>query len=77
MHFINFILRCNIFILKTRKSCNQGNYDNYTVADMVAVGAWLHQQAGLLASEDVSEMGVDGVTLAEYIKKTIRVSCGV
>ena len=50
---------------------SQGDYENYSIADMVAVGAWLHQQAGILATKDVSEMGVDGVVLAEYIKKTI------
>ncbi len=51
---------------------SQGDYTKYSVADMVALAAWLHQQAGILAVEDVSEMGVDGVTLADYIVKAIK-----
>ncbi len=47
----------------------QGDFSLYSVADMVAVGAWLHQQGGILAVKDVTQMGVDGVTLSQYITK--------
>lgn len=39
--------------------------------DIVATSAWLHQQAGILAAEDYTELGVDGVTLSNYISKVI------
>jgi NAD(P)H-hydrate epimerase len=39
--------------------------------DIVATAAWLHQQAGILACQDRSELGVDGVTLAEYVFRVI------
>lgn len=39
--------------------------------DIVATSAWLHQQAGILATKNRSELGVDGVTLSEYILKVI------
>ena len=49
----------------------QGNYDLYSVADMVAVAAWLHQQGGILAAQDVTEIGVDAVVLSDYLIKAI------
>lgn len=49
----------------------QGDFSLYPVAEMVAVGAWLHQQAGILAVQDFSEMGVDGVRLTDYISKML------
>ena len=33
----------------------------------VATAAWLHAQAGILAAQERTELGVDGVTLAQYI----------
>jgi len=33
----------------------------------VAIAGWLHAQAGILAAQERSELGVDGVTLAQYI----------
>jgi NAD(P)H-hydrate epimerase len=40
--------------------------------DIVATSAWLHQQGGILASKQRSELGVDGVTLSKYILKVIQ-----
>lgn len=49
----------------------QGNYELYSVAEMVALGAWLHQQGGILAAQEYTELGVDAVVLANYITKAI------
>jgi NAD(P)H-hydrate epimerase len=49
----------------------QGNYQLYSVADMVALGAWLHQQGGILATQELTELGVDPVILTQYITKAI------
>ena len=49
----------------------QGDYQSYSLADMVAVAAWLHQQGGVLAVQDVTELGVDGIVLSNYITKAI------
>ena len=39
--------------------------------DIVASGAWLHQQGGILAAQNRSQLGVDGVSLSEYILQVI------
>lgn len=39
--------------------------------DIVATSAWLHQQGGILAVKERSQLGVDGVTLSEYILKFV------
>ena len=33
----------------------------------VATAAWLHAQAGILAAQERTELGVDGVTLSQYL----------
>lgn len=38
---------------------------------VVSLSAWLHQRGALLASQDLSILGVDGVTLSQYILKAI------
>ena len=43
-----------------------------SLLDTVAVAAWLHAQAGILAAGDRTELGVDGTTLAEYILQAIK-----
>ena len=40
--------------------------------NIVATGAWLHQQAGIFAAKDRTELGVDGITLSEYVFKVIK-----
>jgi NAD(P)H-hydrate epimerase len=39
--------------------------------NIVATSAWLHQQAAILAAKERTELGVDGVTLAEFILKAL------
>ena len=39
--------------------------------DIVASAAWLHAQAGILAAQNRTELGVDGTTLAEYILQAV------
>lgn len=39
--------------------------------NVVAIAAWLHAQAGILAALDKTELGVDGVILAQYINQAI------
>ncbi len=41
------------------------------ISKIVAVCAWLHQQGGILAAKHRTEMGVDGVTLSEYINEAL------
>lgn len=51
----------------------QSNLISQPLINIVASGAWLHQQAGILAAEDYTEMGVEGVTLAKYLRRAINV----
>ncbi|PSF38581.1 bifunctional ADP-dependent NAD(P)H-hydrate dehydratase/NAD(P)H-hydrate epimerase [Aphanothece hegewaldii CCALA 016] len=37
----------------------------------VAIAAWLHSQAGIKAAKDKTELGVDGITLAQYINLAV------
>ncbi|NEO36195.1 MAG: NAD(P)H-hydrate dehydratase [Moorea sp. SIOASIH] len=39
---------------------------------VVATAAWWHAQAGILAAQDRSELGVDGGTLAEFLMAVVR-----
>ncbi|WP_424099076.1 NAD(P)H-hydrate dehydratase [Moorena producens] len=39
---------------------------------IVATAAWWHAQAGILAAQERSELGVDGVTLAEFLMTVVR-----
>lgn len=47
---------------------------SHSMGEIVAVGGCLHQQAGILASEDLTELGVDGVTLSRYLVQSIKKS---
>jgi ADP-dependent NAD(P)H-hydrate dehydratase / NAD(P)H-hydrate epimerase len=49
----------------------QINLTQHPIEEVVATAAWLHQQGGILAAKDYTQMGVDGVTLANYINKAI------
>ena len=46
--------------------------ENTNLLDVVASAGWLHAQAGVLAAKDRTQLGVDGMTLAEYILKAIN-----
>lgn len=50
----------------------QTDFSKHSIEDVVASGGWLHQQGGILASQDLTELGVDGVTLAHYISRSIE-----
>lgn len=52
--------------------CQSEGKSNVTMGKVVAGGAWLHQQGGILASKKYTEMGVDGVTLSKFITKAIK-----
>jgi NAD(P)H-hydrate epimerase len=41
------------------------------VEDIVATGTWWHAQAGILAAQERTEMGVDAFTLTQYLMKVI------
>ncbi|MGI0482798.1 NAD(P)H-hydrate dehydratase [Geminocystis sp. CENA526] len=47
----------------------QTDLSKHSLEDVVASGGWLHQQGGILASQDLTELGVDGVNLASYISR--------
>ncbi len=38
-----------------------------SLLDVVQAGAWWHAQAGILAAQDRTEMGVDALTLSQYL----------
>jgi ADP-dependent NAD(P)H-hydrate dehydratase / NAD(P)H-hydrate epimerase len=40
--------------------------------ETVATAAWWHAQAAILAAKECSELGVDGVTLAQYFSSVIK-----
>ncbi len=53
----------------------QGSTPEKPLEAIVATGAWWHAQAGILAAERHSELGVDGVTLSQtllHLNDTIR-----
>ncbi|MGY6530054.1 MAG: NAD(P)H-hydrate dehydratase [Cyanobacterium sp.] len=50
----------------------QNSFTDITNVDTVAAAAWLHQQGAILASNDLSVLGVDGVTLSQYILKAVN-----
>jgi NAD(P)H-hydrate epimerase len=49
----------------------QTNLSQHPIEEVVATAAWLHQQGGILAAKDYTQMGVDGLILADYINKAI------
>ena len=51
---------------------NQKSTQPYHHENIVATGAWLHQQAGILAAQERTELGVDGITLSEYVFKVFK-----
>ncbi len=51
---------------------NQKSTQPLPSENIVATGAWLHQQAGILAAKERTELGVDGITLSEYVFKVVK-----
>jgi NAD(P)H-hydrate epimerase len=49
----------------------QTSKSDQNLDSIVATGAWLHQQAAILAAKERTELGVDGVTLSEFILKVV------
>ncbi|MEH2178976.1 NAD(P)H-hydrate dehydratase [Nostoc sp.] len=41
------------------------------VEDIVATAAWWHSQAGILAAQESTELGVDAFTLTQYLRKVL------
>ncbi len=41
------------------------------IEDIVATAAWWHSQAGILASQERTELGVDAFTLTQYLMKAL------
>ncbi|MBH8556239.1 NAD(P)H-hydrate dehydratase [Nostocaceae cyanobacterium CENA357] len=41
------------------------------VEDIVATAAWWHSQAGILAAQERTELGVDALTLTQYLMKVV------
>ncbi len=41
------------------------------VEDIVAAAAWWHSQAGILAAQERTELGVDALTLTQYLMKVV------
>ncbi len=44
----------------------------HSLGKIVATAAWWHAQAGILAAKERSELGVDALTLAQYLIKVIH-----
>jgi NAD(P)H-hydrate epimerase len=42
--------------------------------DMVATAAWWHAQAGILAAQERTELGVDAFTLTHYLMQVFSIS---
>ena len=40
--------------------------------DLVATAAWWHSQAGILAAQERTELGVDAHTLTQYLLRVLR-----
>jgi NAD(P)H-hydrate epimerase len=47
------------------------------LAATVAMGAWWHAQAGILAAKEYTELGVDGFTLSQYLGTVLRENFGI
>ncbi|MBD2777402.1 NAD(P)H-hydrate dehydratase [Iningainema tapete] len=45
----------------------QANSKHITVEEIVATAAWWHAQAGILAAQERTELGVDAYTLTQYL----------
>ena len=49
----------------------QTDINNQLLGNMVATAAWWHAQAGILGAKERSELGVDAVTLCQYLHAVI------
>jgi ADP-dependent NAD(P)H-hydrate dehydratase / NAD(P)H-hydrate epimerase len=50
---------------------------NIDLSEVVATGAWWHSQAGILAASERSDLGVDPLTLTQYLSAAIELFTGV
>jgi NAD(P)H-hydrate epimerase len=44
----------------------------HTIIDSVLAGAWWHSQAGILAMQERTLLGVDALTLSQYLLPALR-----
>jgi ADP-dependent NAD(P)H-hydrate dehydratase / NAD(P)H-hydrate epimerase len=49
---------------------------NIDIAEVVATAAWWHSQAGILAARERGDLGVDPLTLTQYLTQVIYTSIG-
>ncbi len=49
----------------------QGVNKDVAIAQIVATAAWWHAQAGILAAQERTELGVDAYTLTQYLLPVI------
>ena len=47
-------------------------HENSSLFDMVAIAAWWHATAAIAAAQERTELGLDGVTLAQYLTPTLN-----
>ncbi len=50
----------------------QATSQHLPLAEIVATAAWWHSQAGILAAEERTELGVDAFTLSEYLMPALQ-----
>jgi NAD(P)H-hydrate epimerase len=55
----------------------QGVNKEIPIEDIVATATWWHAQAGILAAQERTELGVDAFTLTEYLLRVIKVAHNV
>ncbi len=53
------------------RECNRKDLPEQSFKS-VATAAWLHAQAGILAAQERTELGVDGVTLSQYLLRVLN-----
>ena len=53
------------------RECNRKDLSEQSFKS-VATAAWLHAQAGILAAQERTELGVDGVTLSQYLLRVLN-----
>ncbi|MFM9159982.1 MAG: NAD(P)H-hydrate dehydratase, partial [Dolichospermum sp.] len=44
----------------------------FTIEDVVATATWWHSQAGILAAQARTELGVDAFTLTQYLLPVLK-----
>lgn len=49
-----------------------GERQEIAIEDIVATAVWWHSQAGILAAQERTELGVDAFTLTQYLTKVVK-----